>query len=91
MPTPCHGFALYHLTQGVATPLGELLGVVEEMVVKVGRQDYGCRIDRTGQTAAPRFVAACLDDSRMEERGEAGGVCVMFCIHGSLFSVRNRQ
>ena len=58
---PGHGLALDDLAQGVAPVLAELLGVVEQLVAEVRRQDDGCGIDRPGQTSSPGLVASGLN------------------------------
>ena len=60
---PSHGVALNHFAQSIALVWGELLGVVEDFVVIVGRQNHGRRIDITGQAPTPGFIHTCLNEA----------------------------
>ena len=57
---PRDGLLLYHRTEQFPCLFGHLLGVIQQRVIEVLRQDHGCRKDRSGQRAASGFVAACL-------------------------------
>ena len=60
---PCQRFALDDGAQLVAALLAQLLRVIEQVVVVIGRED-DCRcIDRPGQTASAGLVTTGLYDS----------------------------
>ena len=62
---PCHGITHDDLTQGVALPLRELLGVIELVVGIVGRENDRRRIDAASETTASSLVAARLSKAGM--------------------------
>ena len=53
--------ALYGFTQGITPFLGELLRVVEKLVVVVGRQYYGSGIDTAREATAPCLITTRLN------------------------------
>ena len=57
---PGQGGLLDYLPRSVAIPFAELLGVVEQRMGKIFRQDDGGGEDRAGQATPPRFIAACF-------------------------------
>ena len=57
---PGHRLALDNGAQHFAVALGHLLRVVEERVVKIGRQNHRSGKDRPGQAATPRLIAPRL-------------------------------
>lgn len=62
---PCHGIAHDDLTQGIALPLRELLGVIELFVGIVGWKDDSRRIDAASKATASCLVAARLSETDM--------------------------
>ena len=68
-----------------AACIGQLLRIVERLVVIIGRKDDCSGIDRAGQTTAPRFVTTGLEQPRTvvvseqhvphesDDNGRAGG------------------
>ena len=60
---PCQRFALDDDTQLVAALLAQLLRVIEQIVVVIGRENDRCGIDRPGQTASAGLVTTGLYDS----------------------------
>ena len=65
---PCRRLVLDDVAQGIALLFAELLGVVQQVVAEVGRQDDGCGKDGSCQAAASGLVAAGLDDAVMVKR-----------------------
>ena len=61
---PRQGIALDFGAQCTPACIGQLLRIVERLVVIVGRKDDCGGIDRTGQTTAPRFVTTGLEQPR---------------------------
>ena len=55
--SPCNGIFLDYLAKGIAALLGELLGVVEKIVVIIRRKDDGCGIYTAGKTTAASLIA----------------------------------
>ena len=58
---PGKGVTLNDLPQLVSPLVGELLRVVQRLILIVGWEDYGRSIDTACQTATTCLVAACLD------------------------------
>lgn len=61
--SPGKGFALDDFTQLVAVALGELLGVIQQVVLEILRQDDGSGIDGACKASAAGLVAAGFDSS----------------------------
>lgn len=66
--SPGEGIELDIVAQQITLAFGELLGVVEERMFIVLRQNDSSGIDGTGKTASTRLVAPCLDDIGGVER-----------------------
>ena len=60
--SPRHGVVHYLVAQRASRFLGELLRVVEQSVVVVGRQNDCGGVYASGKTASAGFVAACFDE-----------------------------
>ena len=65
--SPSQSLTLDDLAEGIALALAELLGVVQQVVLEVGRQDDGGGIDRPRQTTSPSLVASGFKDVVMIE------------------------
>ena len=59
--SPGDGITLDYLTEGIASLLGELLGVVEVGIAIVGRKDDGGGIYTAGKATSARLIAAGFD------------------------------
>ena len=55
---PCQRFFLNDFAQGIPLFFGQLLGIVQQFVLKIFGKNNGCGIDSTGKAAAPRFVTS---------------------------------
>ena len=82
---PRQGIALDFGAQCTPACIGQLLRIVERLIVIIGRKDDCSGIDRAGQTTAPRFVTTGLEQPRTvvvseqhvphesDDNGRAGG------------------
>lgn len=67
---PGEGFLPDHIAQQVAVLFFHLFGVIQQGMPEPGRQDYGRRENRTGETAAASFIAAGFNEVFLEERSK---------------------